>query len=191
MKLNQTAAPVMVIIEGVDRTGKDTLQQSLNKATDYKNMVMIRGPIGFLAYNKLYNKAVDANEYLTIERQLKQVNHLVVYLTADTDELLQRFIDTNEEPLREEKANANVSRRQTIEMHKKIHEIYYEYSTLNKMTIDTTNLTTEEAAEQVVKRINELYGRLTVTSTAGLSLSSIMTKEKITEKNFIVLLNNI
>ena len=176
MKLNQTAAPVMVIIEGVDRTGKDTLQQSLNKATDYKNMVMIRGPIGFLAYNKLYNKAVDANEYLTIERQLKQVNHLVVYLTADTDELLQRFIDTNEEPLREEKANANVSRRQTIEMHKKIHEIYYEYSTLNKMTIDTTNLTTEEAAEQVVKRINELYGRLTVTSTAGLSLSSIMTK---------------
>ena len=176
MKLNQTAAPVMVIIEGVDRTGKDTLQQSLNKATDYKNMVMIRGPIGFLAYNKLYNKAVDANEYLTIERQLKQVNHLVVYLTADTDELLQRFIDTNEEPLREEKANANVSRRQTIEMHKKIHEIYYEYSTLNKMTIDTTNLTTEEVAEQVVKRINELYGRLTVTSAAGLSLSSIMTK---------------
>ena len=176
MKLNQTAAPVMVIIEGVDRTGKDTLQQSLNKATDYKNMVMIRGPIGFLAYNKLYNKAVDANEYLTIERQLKQVNHLVVYLTADTDELLQRFIDTNEEPLREEKANENVSRRQTIEMHKKIHEIYYEYSTLNKMTIDTTNLTTEEVAEQVVKRINELYGRLTVTSAAGLSLSSIITK---------------
>lgn len=176
MKLNQTAAPVMVIIEGVDRTGKDTLQQSLNKATDYKNMVMIRGPIGFLAYNKLYNKAVDANEYLTIERQLKQVNHLVVYLTADTDELLQRFIDTNEEPLREEKANTNVSRRQTIEMHKKIHEIYYEYSTLNKMTIDTTNLTTEEVAEQVVKRINELYGRLTVTSTTGLSLSSTMTK---------------
>ena len=85
MKLNQTAAPVMVIIEGVDRTGKETLQQSLNKATDYKNMVMIRGPIGFLAYNKLYNKAVDANEYLTLERQLKQVNHLVVYLTADTD----------------------------------------------------------------------------------------------------------
>ena len=169
MKLNQTAAPVMVIIEGVDRTGKDTLQQSLNTATDYKNMVMIRGPIGFLAYNKLYNKAVDANEYLTIERQLKQVNHLVVYLTADTDELLQRFIDTNEEPLREEKDNANISRRQTIEMHKKIHEIYYEYSTLNKMTIDTTNLTTEEVAEQVVKRINELYGRLTITSTAGLS----------------------
>ena len=176
MKLNQTAAPVMVIIEGVDRTGKDTLQQSLNKATDYKNMVMIRGPIGFLAYNKLYNKAVDANEYLTIERQLKQVNHLVVYLTADTDELLQRFIDTNEEPLREEKSNANVSRRQTIEMHKKIHEIYYEYSTLNKMTIDTTNLTTEEVAELVVKRINEIYGRVQITNSNGISLSSILTK---------------
>lgn len=176
MKLNQTAAPVMVIIEGVDRTGKDTLQQSLNKATDYKNMVMIRGPIGFLAYNKLYNKAVDANEYLTIERQLKQVNHLVVYLTADTDELLQRFIDTNEEPLREEKANANVSRRQTIEMHKKIHEIYYDYSSLNKMTIDTTNLTTEEVAELVVKRINEIYGRVQITNSNGISLSSILTK---------------
>ena len=176
MKLNQTAAPVMVIIEGVDRTGKDTLQQSLNKATDYKNMVMIRGPIGFLAYNKLYNKAVDANEYLTIERQLKQVNHLVVYLTADTDELLQRFIDTNEEPLREEKDNANISRRQTIEMHKKIHEIYYDYSSLNKMTIDTTNLTTEEVAELVVKRINEIYGRVQITNSNGISVSSILTK---------------
>ena len=176
MKLNQTAAPVMVIIEGVDRTGKDTLQQSLNKATDYKNMVMIRGPIGFLAYNKLYNKAVDANEYLTIERQLKQVNHLVVYLTADTDELLQRFIDTNEEPLREEKDNTNVSRRQTIETHKKIHEIYYDYSSLNKMTIDTTNLTTEEVAELVVKRINEIYGRVQITNSNGISLSSILTK---------------
>ena len=176
MKLNQTAAPVMVIIEGVDRTGKDTLQQSLNKATDYKNMVMIRGPIGFLAYNKLYNKAVDSNEYLTMERQLKQVNHLVVYLTADTDELLQRFIDTNEEPLREEKDNANISRRQTIEMHKKIHEIYYEYSTLNKMTIDTTNLTTEEVAELVVKRINEIYGRVQITNSNGISISSILTK---------------
>ena len=176
MKLNQTAAPVMVITEGVDRTGKDTLQQSLNKATDYKNMVMIRGPIGFLAYNKLYNKAVDANEYLTIERQLKQVNHLVVYLTADTDELLQRFIDTNEEPLREEKDNTNVSRRQTIETHKKIHEIYYDYSSLNKMTIDTTNLTTEEVAELVVKRINEIYGRVQITNSNGISLSSILTK---------------
>lgn len=176
MKLNQTAAPVMVIIEGVDRTGKDTLQQSLNKATDYKNMVMIRGPIGFLAYNKLYNKDVDPNEYLTMERQLKQVNHLVVYLTADTDELLQRFIDTNEEPLREEKDNANISRRQTIEMHKKIHEIYYDYSSLNKMTIDTTNLTTEEVAELVVKRINEIYGRVQITNSNGISVSSILTK---------------
>lgn len=170
MKLNQTASPVVVIIEGVDRTGKDTLQQSLNKLTDYKNMVMIRGPIGFLAYNKIYNKGVNPQEYLALENQLKQVNHLVVYLTADTDELLHRFIETNEEPLREEKANSNVSRRQTIEIHKKVHEIYYEYSALNKMTIDTTNLTTEEVAEKVIKQINKTYHKVSLSSSSRINI---------------------
>lgn len=161
MKLNQTAKPIMVIIEGVDRTGKDTLQQTLNKTTDYKNLVIIRGPIGFLAYNKIYDKGVDPQDYLTLEQQLKNTRHLVVYLTADTDELLTRFIETNEEPLREEVSNENASRRQVLESHKKIHEIYYEYSSLNKMKIDTTNLSTEEVASKVVRKINELYSAST------------------------------
>ena len=51
-----TAAPKFIILEGVDRTGKGTMQEAINKATNYKHIILDRGPIGFKAYCEIFSK---------------------------------------------------------------------------------------------------------------------------------------
>lgn len=81
---------MLVFVEGIDKTGKDTLVRYINELTAYKHCVLTRGPISTSAYAYKFKRQYD-DSYI---KSLK--DSLIIYLTADTEDLNIRFKLTNE-----------------------------------------------------------------------------------------------
>lgn len=81
---------MLIFVEGIDKTGKDTLVRYINEVTNYKHCVLTRGPISSMAYAKKFNREFDDSCMKSLE------GSLIVYLTADTEDLNIRFKLTNE-----------------------------------------------------------------------------------------------
>ena len=78
-------------IEGVDKTGKDTICQYINILSNYKYIISTRGILSQLVYNDLYNRNYD------YDRHIYDSDHtLIVYLTAKVEDLETRFAITKE-----------------------------------------------------------------------------------------------
>jgi len=135
-----TTPPKFIILEGVDRSGKGSMQNAIDKATKYKHFVMDRGPIGFMTYCVLFNKPKDLyTEYQHMENVFSQIpNILMIYLTASTEELIDRCIRTNHEIL-------------DFDLHKKVYESYVKASKIPSITIDTTEKHVDEIVQDLIK----------------------------------------
>ena len=77
-----------IILEGVDKTGKDTLVQYIDKVCNHKYAVYQRGNISNNAYAKIFNRQ-------TYNYNMSH-NALYVLLSADAEDLKIRFKITNE-----------------------------------------------------------------------------------------------
>lgn len=90
-----------VILEGTDRSGKDSIWEEIDKQTRYSHYVQDRGPVGFLAYDLIYGKGEQSIEdhKEDIEAWAKHDNTLIIYLEASDQELERRCINTNHEAL--------------------------------------------------------------------------------------------
>lgn len=137
---NSTAKPKFIILEGVDRSGKDSMQDAIDAATRYKHLIMDRGSIGFKAYCEIFGKPEELfNSYQSMEEQLAGLdNVLVIYLTASTEVLVDRCLKTNHEIL-------------DFDFHKKVYEKYVKDSLLPSITVDTTNRHVKEIVQDLIK----------------------------------------
>lgn len=135
-----TAEPKFIILEGVDRVGKDTMQDAIDKATRYKHIITDRGPIGFMAYCVIFNKDDSLfDEYHRMENELTKLkNVLVLYLTAETETLIDRCIKTDHEIL-------------DFDRHKKVYESFVRTSKLETIVVDTTKKDAEEIVQDLIK----------------------------------------
>ena len=135
-----TTKPKFIILEGVDRSGKDSMQDAIDKATRYKHVITDRGPIGFMAYCEIFNKSHELfRHYCQMELALKKLNDvLVIYLTADTETLVDRCIKTDHEIL-------------DFDYHKKIYETYVDSSPLPTIKVNTTHKHVDEIVQDLIK----------------------------------------
>jgi len=136
--------PLLLIIDGMDRVGKTSLINTIDKKTNYKHLILDRGPLSYRAYSEIYNKKTSFSQYNTLEDSLKKVPHLCVYLYASLEELEKRFIKTNELFI------------ETINDHLKIFKKYYTKCSLKKISIDTTNTESIEVYKKLIKQIGEI-----------------------------------
>ena len=82
---------MLIFVEGIDKTGKDTLVRYINELTNYKHCVLTRGPLSTTAYAYKYKR----NDY--DDSYIRTVRHsLIVFLTASIEDLNIRFKLTNE-----------------------------------------------------------------------------------------------
>ena len=132
--------PKLIILEGVDRSGKDSMQDAIDQATKYKHMVMDRGPIGFKAYCDIYSKDLSLfHSYERTEQSMVNLNNvLVIYLDCSTEVLVDRCIRTNHEIL-------------DFDLHKSFYEAHYNNSPLPKIKVDTTNRHVTEIVQDLIK----------------------------------------
>lgn len=88
-----------VVFEGLDKAGKTTLEWELLKATNFKHVVIDRGPAGYLVFDTLFNRATEENveQYMRNVKDMKDSgNFLVVYCKAPYFVAKQRLREHNE-----------------------------------------------------------------------------------------------
>lgn len=140
--------PILIIFEGVDKSGKTTLKDKFNKETDFGYVVLDRLTTSSKVYNNLFCR--DRIDYYNkFEDSLKMTfNVLVVLCECDTNLVIERLRKANEtlpEQLKD------------IDKVKKNFYIEIERSFDNFMIINTEE-DIKECVEKIIKRVKEMEG---------------------------------
>lgn len=89
-----------VIFEGLDKSGKTTLEYAFLKKTNYEHIVVDRGPVGYMVFDKIF-KRVGNNRRENFIKQAKKVmkskDFVIVYCKAPYEVAQERLKEHNEE----------------------------------------------------------------------------------------------
>lgn len=88
-----------VIFEGLDKAGKGTLEKEFLKATNYKHIVIDRGPAGYLTFDNVFDRVTDEGnmQYAKNLTLVKASNDFaIVYCKVPADVAKQRLEEHNE-----------------------------------------------------------------------------------------------
>ena len=145
--------PILIIFEGVDKTGKTTIRDRFNKKTNFGYVVLDRLTTSSKIYNEFFGRD-RLGYYKAIEdAMIKAFNVLVVLCECDTEIILERLRNANEE-LPEQLRN--------IDEVKKAFREEVERSFINYVVIDTTNKEIDECVDSIITRVMEtekVYGK--------------------------------
>jgi len=134
--------PRIIIVEGVDRTGKTELINEINKRTSYRHIIRDRGPIGYRAYSIIFDRDDKLLEgYWDLEKKLAEIDDIIiVYLYCETKELIERSIKTDHEIL-------------DFDFHKKVYLHCLGTSHFrNRLIIDSTKKNTNDIVNELIER---------------------------------------
>lgn len=140
-----------VIFEGLDKAGKGTLELAFLKATNFKHIVVDRGPMGYMTFDKLFGRStkIGDRDFIHYARKLTKSNDfMVVYCVVDTQVAYERIKAHNETcPYDYDEAQ----KLYRMNVHR-----YYRAD--NVMELDTTNLSVERCVELIVEKLKEVCG---------------------------------
>ena len=138
--------PILIVFEGVDKSGKTTLKDKFNKRTNFSYVVLDR----LTTSSKIYNNFFGRNRieyYEEFEKSvLKNFNLLVVLCECNTEEIAKRLERTNEK-LPEQLKDIDKVKTAFVE------EV--ERSFTNYIVINTENQI-DECVDAIIKRIKEM-----------------------------------
>lgn len=138
-----------VIFEGLDKAGKTTLEWEFLKATNFKHVVIDRGPISYMIFDKLFNRETKPGNQVFI-KQAREVNKskdfIVVYCYASEDVVAKRLKEHNEE------CPYNYGKAQKL-LRDNIKRFYNQNKVIE---IDTSTMTPAECVELIVEGLREV-----------------------------------
>lgn len=138
-----------VIFEGLDKAGKTTLEWEFLKATNFKHVVIDRGPVGYMTFDKILGRETKLGnqEFINQARKIcKNKDFMIVYCTCDANTALERIKAHNEEcPY--DYAKAQKLYRDNVRMY---------YKPEKTLELDTTNKSIDECVELIVEKLEEV-----------------------------------
>ena len=138
-----------VIFEGLDKVGKTTLEWEFLKATDFKHMVIDRGPIGYKTFDKLFKRdtKLGNQDFIHQARKIcKNKDFMVVYCICDVNTALERIKAHNEE------CPYDYAKAQKI--YKNDIRRYYRSDKL--IIVDTTDASIEDCVKLIIEKLEEV-----------------------------------
>ena len=140
---------MFVVFEGLDKTGKTTLEWELLKATNFKHMVIDRGPMGYMTFDKIFGRSTKKSDHDFIHyarKVSKSGDFLIVHCVVDTKTAQERLKAHNETcPYDYDEARklyrANVRRF---------------YNMKNVLEINTATHSIEECVKLIIEKIQEV-----------------------------------
>ena len=138
-----------VIFEGLDKAGKTTLEWEFLKATNFKHIVIDRGPIGYMIFDKLFDRETKLGnqDFIRQARKImKSKDFMVVYCFASEDVAAKRLDEHNEEcPYDYGKAQKLLSDN--------IRRFYKPEKTLE---LDTSDKSIQECVRVIIEKFEEV-----------------------------------
>lgn len=138
-----------IIFEGLDKVGKTTLEWELLKATNFKHIVIDRGPVGYMTFDKIFERETKLGnqEFIHQARKImKSKDFMVIYCTVNKDVADMRLKAHNEScPYDYEKAQ---------KLYK--NNICRFYCDNKVIEIDTTSLSIEKCIEIIIEKLEEV-----------------------------------
>ena len=138
-----------VIFEGLDKAGKGTLEWEFLKATNFKHMVIDRGPMGYMTFDKLFDRETKLGnqDFIHQARKItKNQDFMVVYCYASEDVVAKRLEEHNEE------CPYDYGKAQKL-LRDNIHRYYKPEKTLE---LDTSYKTIAECVQLIIKKLEEV-----------------------------------
>lgn len=138
-----------VIFEGLDKAGKTTLEWEFLKATNFKHMVIDRGPVGYMVFDKLFDRETKLGnqDFIHHARKImKNPDFMVVYCFASEEVVAKRLSEHSE------KCPYNYGKAQKI-LKENVRRFYKPEKTLE---LDTSDKTISECIQEIVKKLEEV-----------------------------------
>ena len=138
-----------VIFEGLDKAGKTTLEWEFLKATNFKHMVVDRGPVGYMTFDKLFNREtkLGTQDFIHHARKImKNPDFMVVYCFVPEEVAAQRLKEHNEE--------CPYNYKEAQKLLKKNIDRYYKKDKVLKL--DTSEFTIEECVGLIVGKLKDM-----------------------------------
>jgi deoxyadenosine/deoxycytidine kinase len=140
-----------VIFEGLDKAGKTTLEWEFLKATNFKHVVIDRGPVGYMTFDKILGRETKLGnqEFIHQARKImkkKNKDFMVVYCFASEDVAIKRLNEHNEE------CPYDYGKAQKL-YRNNVRRYYKSEKTLE---LDTTNKSIDECVELIVEKLKEV-----------------------------------
>lgn len=138
-----------VIFEGLDKAGKTTLEWEFLKATNFKHMVIDRGPMGYMTFDKLFDRETKLGNQDFIHQArkiMKSQDFMVVYCFASEDVVAKRLVEHNE------KCPYDYGKAQKL-LRDNVRRFYKPEKTLE---LDTSNMTIPECVQMIIEKLEEV-----------------------------------
>ena len=130
---------MILTIEGVDKTGKNTLHKYIEQLANHKYVITDRGILTQLVYAQKFNRKHTYNLDWYI-------NNVIIYLTAENEDLKVRCSITDEKPF---DMKGDKSLFELWKLHLQLRGfIVYEYN--------TSKMTPYEIAIDVIEKVSSL-----------------------------------
>ena len=82
----------IVHLDGVDKTGKDSIKTEIVKQSNGRVLVVARSFLSQIAYNRIYNRFIDESFFIQKMKKLQRdKDYHFIYLEANKKDLEKRF----------------------------------------------------------------------------------------------------
>lgn len=142
---------MFVVFEGLDKAGKGTLEREFLKATNFKHMVIDRGPAGYMTFDKIFGRSTKLGDrdFIHYARKITKSNdYLIVYCVANRSVVEERLKAHNE--------TCPYDYDEASELYRK--NVYRYYKPCKIVEIDTTFLPVGRCVELIVEKLKEVTG---------------------------------
>lgn len=140
---------MFVVFEGLDKAGKTTLEWEFLKATNFKHMVIDRGPMGYMTFDKIFGRSTKLGDrdFIHYARKItKSDDYLIVYCVADNFTVEKR-LEAHNETCPYDYDDAQKLLRKNIERYYKPEKV---------IEIDTSFLPIGRCVELIVEKLKEV-----------------------------------
>jgi len=137
---------MIVLLEGVDGTGKTTIKKALEKKSNWKYIVTDRLIASSIVYDKLYNRKDREHILLELERDLARIAEVyMIYLECDNEILLKR--------LKYKKEDQDIILK--IKASKRAFSKYLNATCLRYKKLNTSKDFPNETVDKIIKFVEE------------------------------------
>lgn len=148
---------MFIVIEGDDRTGKDTLISGICKATQWEYVIIPRGPAGYAAYDSIYDR-YESGRWASFLRSAEALNKsecLFVYCYGDPKTLYERRQNEIDDGTHPEAPKGKDLSVEDIEKRLKAYRFVFDvfYDEDKRIYLDSTVLSPEEMVAQVLEKL--------------------------------------